>query len=78
MKDITISLDDGTYEIVREAARHHRRTVESFVEYATRCVIANSQVNDEEMADIHHDIDLVLALDQARAEYRARRYRKVS
>ena len=77
MKTVTISLDDSTYEIVQEAARHHRRSVESFVEYATLCVIANSQVTDEELAEILQDIELVGALDQARAEYRARRYRKV-
>ena len=78
MKTVTISLDDSTYEIIEKAAGRTGRSVEGFVESVMLFVIANSQVTDEEMAEILLDTDLIAVLDEGRAEYRARRTRKVS
>ena len=77
MKTVTISFDDTTYEMIEKAARRSCRSVEGFVESATLCVIANSQVTDEEMAEILQDTDLVAALDEGRGEYRAGRTRVI-
>ena len=77
MKTVTISFDDATYEIIEKAALRACRSVEGFVESATLCVIANSQVTDEEMAEILQDTDLIAALDEGRVEYRAGRTRVI-
>ena len=78
MKTVTISLDDATHEIIEKAAGRTGRSIEGFVESAMLFLVASSQVTDEEMAEILLDTELIAALDEGRAEYRARRTRVVT
>lgn len=68
-KTITLRLDDKTYQMIKLAAQGERRSISNYIEYATVSHLTESSfVSDEEMQEILRDAELMLDLEQARAD----------
>ena len=68
-KTITLRLDDKTYQMIKLAAQGERRSISNYIEYATVSHLTESSfVSDEEMREILSDAELMLDLEQARAD----------
>lgn len=60
MKTVTMRVDDSVYDMIKLAAEGQKRNLSNFIEYATMQYLTSSQfVENEEMAEIMHDKELV-------------------
>ena len=77
-KTVTIRLDEDTYQMIRNAAEGHMRSISNFIEYATLSYLAEDAfVSDDEMSDILADTDLLATLRKARSDVASKQYKIV-
>lgn len=75
-KTITVRLEDGIYDLIRNAAGGERRSISSFLEYAALRYLADElTVTEEEMQEILADGNLAASLRRGTADAEAGRYR---
>jgi predicted transcriptional regulator len=77
-KTVTVRIDDSTYRRIKSAAEAERRTISNFMEYATMTYLENSSfVDDNEMAEISEDEELLSTLNKAMGDINRGKYRIV-
>ncbi len=77
-KTVTVRIDDTTYKKIKSAAEAERRTISNFIEYATLNYVEQSAfVEDDEMAGILKNEDLLQNLKEAMGDIKNRKYRIV-
>lgn len=77
-KTITLRIDDDTYDLFKSAAQAQRRTISNFIEYATLShVTEEAFVDDQEMAEILKNKELISSLKKATEDIQKGKYRIV-
>ena len=78
MKTLTIRVDDDVYNMIKLAANGAKRNISNFIEYATIQYLTSTQyVDNNEMAEILNDKELITSLNQGLKEAKEGDYKVV-
>jgi predicted transcriptional regulator len=77
-KTVTVRMDDSTYRRIKSAAEAERRTISNFIEYATLAYVESSSfIDDDEMAGILQNAELIGSIRKAMDDIKKGNYRLV-
>jgi len=77
-KTVTVRMDDSTYRRIKSAAEAERRTISNFIEYATLAYVESSSfIDDDEMAGILQNAELIGSMKKAMDDIKKGNYRLV-